>query len=122
MVSLAGTIPLVMESEVQFIGLTDGTVIGVSLGVHYRLDDILKWYFATVDFEESFLNKMQMATTEYLSAMSQKEWTAENVVPPLRKKLRRLASKWGVKIIDINFVNSGRVRPLHVTGISIGDD
>lgn len=113
-------LPQVIETEVQFAGLTDGVTIGVSIGCHYRVVDVQQWFMSVHDFDDSFMNRLQMAFTDAVSALSYEEWLDQDVMADLRESFTTLAEDWGVEILDLNFVNSGKVRPLHITGIEVG--
>lgn len=120
-ISTHSIVPQVVESEVQLVGLACGTTLAVSIAVHYNVEDVMKWYHAVSDFDDSFLNLLQIAVTEVMATCTFDEWLDQDVMADLRKRFKILARRWGVKIHDINFVNSGKVRPLHITGISLGE-
>lgn len=110
----------VTESPCQLVGLGDGDTLSISVAVHYKIVDILKWYHAAEDFDASFVNLLQMAITDCVATMTFKGWLEHDVMFDLRKKFRTLARRWGVRVIDINFVNSGQSCPIHITGIELG--
>jgi regulator of protease activity HflC (stomatin/prohibitin superfamily) len=101
---------LVIESEIQGLTTKDGKSIAVSVGIQYRITDLVAWYTKVHDFEESVSNRIQMIVGEYISQHLFED--ARYLDAGVEEEICETLARWGCEVDHISFINSIKSRPL----------
>lgn len=114
-ISSSSILPQVVETECQVVETSDGKAWSLSLAIHYRIKDVRRHATSVEEFDDSLPNMMQLRLQRLISGLTDAEFREEDVCATLMDEAVELAEKWGVEIIEADFVTCCRARVIHLT-------
>ena len=108
-------LPQVVETEAQVVETDDGKAWSMTVAIHYRIKDVRKHVTSVEDFDDSLPNMVQLRLQQNVRGLTDKEFRELDVCSTLLEEAQVQAEKWGVEIIELDFVTCCRVRVYHLT-------
>lgn len=115
-ITTVDTRPKLIETQYQPIETIDGHTLSMSVGIRYRVRDARKWFTQIEDFENSLANLVQMHLYRAVSEQAYEDLKEgrKRIIGMAKKTARRAAWRWGVELIELEFITWTSVRPIQL--------
>ncbi|MBW2271846.1 MAG: SPFH/Band 7/PHB domain protein [Deltaproteobacteria bacterium] len=103
----------VTETELQTHTTADGNPVTLSLGIKYRIRDLMSMYVSIHDPVETLSNEICSAAGRCIPEMHYKE-LSECLPEQIRAEIADPMEEWGIEIVGISLINLVKARPLRL--------
>ena len=115
-ITTTSCLPQIVETETQCVETTDGKSIAMSVCIHYRIRDARKWTTGVEDFDGSLCNLVQLHLYKATSGRTSNQLREqrEEIIALTKRTAQRVAGKWGVEIIQLDFITCTSARTIQL--------
>lgn len=101
-VEVINPLPQWVDLPEQVVTTTDHESLIVSGAIYYEVEDAYKLYMAVQDADDSLIAIAQAKLAEHIATRAYLDITILGIVRSVKKPLRNVAKKWGIRIIDMS--------------------